>query len=145
MNCTICLDKIKYKEMDTSCSHQFHQKCLEKWLINSKKKTCPLCRQRISFERIGVRTRSRTEHTRRKKLLNDIIELVVLWEKTTNQEEKVDILTNILKIVCNNHYILKKHDRFWDWLKKFKNSSFHEDNDRYRRIIHYWRIKFESR
>ena len=145
MNCAICLDRIHYTEIYTSCSHQFHQECLEKWLLTCKKKTCPLCRQKISFERIGVRTRSRTEHFRRNKLIKNILALVLLWEKTTDMEEKVDILTNMLKIVYNNYYILKKHDRFWDWLKKFKNSSFHEDNDRYRRIIHYWRIKFESR
>ena len=53
MNCTICLDIIHNVEIDTSCGHQFHQKCLEKWLANSKKKNCPLCRQKISFKKIS--------------------------------------------------------------------------------------------
>jgi len=144
MNCTICLDIIHNVEIDTSCGHQFHQKCLEKWFVNSKKKNCPLCRQKISFKKIGIRTRSQTEYDRQNKSMKAIIILARLLEKTTNIEDKEDILTSILKIVCKNYYILKKHKHFWTWLKKFKKTDL-VNNKRYMNFFHYWEIKFGNR
>lgn len=42
--CSICLEKFKEKEKKIilKCSHEFHKKCIKKWLNNNN--TCPLCR-----------------------------------------------------------------------------------------------------
>ena len=45
--CAICLDGYKYGEFKrtmTKCTHIFHKKCIDKWLADSKKMHCPVCR-----------------------------------------------------------------------------------------------------
>jgi hypothetical protein len=49
-NCTICCEKLKNDDSDhlcyqLSCSHQFHEHCIKKWL--GKNTTCPLCRRHV--------------------------------------------------------------------------------------------------
>lgn len=50
-NCAICLEGIRFAELDTGkianikCKHLFHASCLDKWL--KQKSTCPMCRQTI--------------------------------------------------------------------------------------------------
>lgn len=43
--CVICLSRLKEGEDKRSlpCHHEFHRKCVDKWL-NSCRKTCPVCR-----------------------------------------------------------------------------------------------------
>jgi hypothetical protein len=44
--CTICLDKINENNVKLICNHNFHKKCLDKWLsINN---SCPLCRCNVN-------------------------------------------------------------------------------------------------
>ncbi len=47
-SCSICFDEIVEGEpiYDIPCKHQFHSKCLEKWL-DRRKDSCPLCRQKM--------------------------------------------------------------------------------------------------
>lgn len=43
--CTICMEEIKKKSVCKKvpkCGHEFHKKCIDKWLKESK--TCPNCR-----------------------------------------------------------------------------------------------------
>ena len=43
--CTICMEEIKKKSICKKipkCGHEFHKKCIDKWLVESK--TCPNCR-----------------------------------------------------------------------------------------------------
>lgn len=43
--CTICMEEIKKNSVCKKipkCGHEFHKKCIDKWLIESK--TCPNCR-----------------------------------------------------------------------------------------------------
>jgi hypothetical protein len=44
-NCTICLDQYKLKDtyITLLCKHNFHEKCIKKWLCENSKK-CPTCR-----------------------------------------------------------------------------------------------------
>ncbi|XP_054835534.1 E3 ubiquitin-protein ligase RNF167-like [Eublepharis macularius] len=49
--CAICLEK--YQEYDSlkvlSCSHAFHSQCIDLWHITqARRKTCPLCMQRVT-------------------------------------------------------------------------------------------------
>lgn len=47
--CCICFYKIKKTQKKTlTCrfNHEFHQKCIWKWLV--KHDTCPLCRENVS-------------------------------------------------------------------------------------------------
>ena len=42
--CSICHESIKESNMyQTLCNHQFHRKCIQKWLSHSNT-TCPMCR-----------------------------------------------------------------------------------------------------
>ena len=44
-SCSICLEEYEvgtYKR-ELSCSHTFHKKCIDKWLLNSN--CCPLCKR----------------------------------------------------------------------------------------------------
>ena len=43
--CTICIEEIKKNAVCKKipkCGHEFHKKCIDKWLVESK--TCPNCR-----------------------------------------------------------------------------------------------------
>ena len=43
--CTICMEEIKKNSVCKKipkCHHEFHKKCIDKWLVESK--TCPNCR-----------------------------------------------------------------------------------------------------
>lgn len=43
--CSICLDKFecgKYKRKMPNCTHEFHKKCIDRWLY--KNFSCPICR-----------------------------------------------------------------------------------------------------
>jgi hypothetical protein len=44
-DCSICLDGYKRGQAVTKmpCGHEFHSKCLERWLLNYNA-TCPYCR-----------------------------------------------------------------------------------------------------
>ena len=144
MNCGICLERVFNPEIDTSCGHCFHQACLETWLYNFRKKNCPLCRKNITFQRIGVRTRSKTAAFRQHHAIKNIISLIRLWEVTKSSEKKVDILNKVLKIIYNNHSILINHHTFWIWLKKFKKTDL-DHVEKYKKLINLWKIKFESK
>ena len=45
--CPICYDKMKNKELivKIQCSHLYHQKCINKWIM--KRNNCPMCRANI--------------------------------------------------------------------------------------------------
>ncbi|KAA1128827.1 hypothetical protein PGTUg99_024610 [Puccinia graminis f. sp. tritici] len=46
-SCSICLDEETQGAMARlDCPHQFHAKCIRKWLIT--RKTCPQCRRKVS-------------------------------------------------------------------------------------------------
>ena len=46
--CCICLTEINQTtgQVDMSCSHKYHLKCISKWLSNHS--TCPMCRSKTS-------------------------------------------------------------------------------------------------
>lgn len=42
MECSICLNIMNNCNINLSCGHTFHEKCIRKWLHNNP--TCPMCR-----------------------------------------------------------------------------------------------------
>lgn len=46
--CSICLDVMNNNLYESSCAHIYHQKCIEKWFIESASITCPYCRRTIN-------------------------------------------------------------------------------------------------
>lgn len=48
MKCAICQDTARTTDfIKTTCFHNFHRLCLQKWLIFEEKKDCPVCRKEI--------------------------------------------------------------------------------------------------
>ena len=50
--CSVCLNGLKECDVvvQTRCNHQFHQICLDQWLINAKlAPSCPTCRSTVEF------------------------------------------------------------------------------------------------
>ena len=47
VECSICLQKIKINDIVriTSCKHQFHSNCIDRWL--EEKPFCPLCKTNL--------------------------------------------------------------------------------------------------
>lgn len=47
--CPICLRKLKEKHIigKLRCGHIFHCACIDEWIIDYEKYTCPICRQSI--------------------------------------------------------------------------------------------------
>ena len=45
--CSICLQKIKLNQIirETNCNHDYHAKCLDRWL--EEKSYCPLCKKNL--------------------------------------------------------------------------------------------------
>lgn len=56
MDCSICFEEILEDDLfKSSCNHNFHIKCLNKWIEELRNKnsdfyTCPLCRNNITEE-----------------------------------------------------------------------------------------------
>ncbi|CAF1079184.1 unnamed protein product [Rotaria sordida] len=52
--CTICLDRFFLSSTISAspCGHLFHDKCLDRWLIDERKKTCPQCRTSITPKQV---------------------------------------------------------------------------------------------
>ncbi|CAF0801316.1 unnamed protein product [Adineta steineri] len=52
--CTICLDRFFLSSTISAspCGHLFHDKCLDRWIIDERKKTCPQCRTAITPKQI---------------------------------------------------------------------------------------------
>ncbi|CAF3034059.1 unnamed protein product [Rotaria sp. Silwood2] len=52
--CTICLDRFFLSSIISAspCGHLFHDKCLDRWLIDERKKTCPQCRTSITPKQV---------------------------------------------------------------------------------------------
>ena len=48
--CSVCMDRSELQDdlRILPCSHSFHAKCVDTWIIN--KKTCPLCRTNVLQE-----------------------------------------------------------------------------------------------
>lgn len=51
VTCSICLEKVKDDACQTPCNHDFHKKCIKKWL-NTSQYTCPNCRSALSLQDI---------------------------------------------------------------------------------------------
>ncbi len=55
IECCICCEDIKQHEYirELNCNHQFHKKCIDKWLLCSMKSSehihCPICRTNINL------------------------------------------------------------------------------------------------
>ncbi|ELA42663.1 uncharacterized protein VICG_00415 [Vittaforma corneae ATCC 50505] len=45
-DCTVCLSEFKHKQRirRLDCDHEFHKKCIDKWLLQGNS-CCPLCRK----------------------------------------------------------------------------------------------------
>ncbi|CAF1492953.1 unnamed protein product [Adineta ricciae] len=52
--CTICLDRFFLSSTISAspCGHLFHDKCLDRWIVDERKKTCPQCRTAITPKQI---------------------------------------------------------------------------------------------
>jgi hypothetical protein len=52
--CTICLDRFFLSSTISAspCGHLFHDKCLDRWLVDERKKTCPQCRTSITPKQV---------------------------------------------------------------------------------------------
>ena len=49
--CGICLNRILQGRVRTSCKHNFHRKCICKWLIDFCHNSCPICRNDLEIEK----------------------------------------------------------------------------------------------
>ena len=134
MFCTICLDDIRYKEIDTSCRHDFHQLCLSKWLLKDSKKSCPNCRLPISYSCVMTypQTRSKTIRRRTKRTMVALHYLMDLFFITLIEGEKDKLVEKIFKKIYDNHIILKKNKNCWVQIKQFKENIV-DNNERYRK------------
>ncbi|KAG9133528.1 hypothetical protein Leryth_019439 [Lithospermum erythrorhizon] len=56
IECAVCLCKIKDGDeiREIACDHIFHRVCLDKWLIDRARITCPLCRKYVKLQHSGV-------------------------------------------------------------------------------------------
>ena len=143
MFCTICLDDIQYKEINTSCKHDFHQLCLSKWLLKDPNKSCPNCRLPISYSWVMMypETRSKTIRRRTKRILLGLNYLMDLFLITSREYEKDKLVKKMFKKIYDNHIILKRNQKCWGQLMQFKEKIV-DDNERYRKWVRLWEIKF---
>lgn len=45
LECAVCrCEDVTQKVVTAPCNHEFHNACLRRWIIDSAKQTCPLCR-----------------------------------------------------------------------------------------------------
>ncbi|CAI9110980.1 OLC1v1011105C1 [Oldenlandia corymbosa var. corymbosa] len=45
--CCVCLSRLNKgdeEKRSLPCGHEFHGECIESWLSNTRRKTCPVCR-----------------------------------------------------------------------------------------------------
>jgi len=51
-DCSICIERI-YINNDIrilKCNHSFHQVCIDKWILEEHRPTCPVCRYHIAIQ-----------------------------------------------------------------------------------------------
>lgn len=51
--CSICLTKIKDSKIKLHCKHEYHNECLQEWILNGQgdnTNNCPLCREKIKLK-----------------------------------------------------------------------------------------------
>ena len=139
-NCPICLQEIKIKEIDTNCQHNYHQKCLDKWLRKSKE--CPICRRVVNYKIVVRHTRSRTAPRREKIVILRLEYLMALYELSIREDEKQQIIKKMLSKIFINRIVLKKNTVFWRKLGKFKLTHIDDNNKYYKNLFTRWKIKF---
>ncbi|MCL7030876.1 hypothetical protein MKW94_030677 [Papaver nudicaule] len=52
LDCAICIGKFRKRDelrLLPNCSHVFHSKCIDKWILVSNQQNCPLCRSSIKL------------------------------------------------------------------------------------------------
>ncbi len=54
--CSVCQDTITTRQSSTHtpCDHWFHHNCIQRWISARDTPTCPLCRQSLSDEFVGI-------------------------------------------------------------------------------------------
>lgn len=52
--CSICHEILKTDVEELQCQHLFHKRCISKWLIERRKKTCPNCRSIVRNDTEGL-------------------------------------------------------------------------------------------
>lgn len=100
MNCSICLNDIKFKDKRTlSCEHVFHNDCIKTWFM-IKKNECPICKCNniniLKNNNINVR-------------YNEFENLVL-----NNPNKKWDYTLLTLHVSITKRFVKENPDIYWD-------------------------------
>jgi len=93
-SCSICYDNIYdfEKKVHLSCSHTYHKKCLEKWMINTPKNSCPMCRSSFDYTEIKFQTKTKSYSNQICKNILQPVKLLLNNEEYKFNQKQLEML-----------------------------------------------------
>ena len=93
-SCSICYDNIYdfEKNVNLNCSHTYHKKCLEKWMINTPKNSCPMCRSSFDYTEIKFQTKTKSYSNQVCKNILQPVKLLLNNEEYKFNQKQMEML-----------------------------------------------------
>jgi hypothetical protein len=105
--CKCCLGDIQNNEIDISCGHTFHKKCIKEWVDICKSysvhPTCPFCRVGLDYNSLCITLSQESENLFMPNLING---LVICDDRSLGYVEESKIVTVKLIIGKNSYFSL---------------------------------------
>merc|ERR1712098_242724 len=108
VDCDICFDaKIINEVRVLQCGHRFCSGCVNK--LQSEKDTCPLCRDKIAYEKPQKLGKNR--YKKREKLVEGVIEKLLSLKTNEMRSRAINYLKKDLYLYNSNHHLLSKEEK----------------------------------
>ena len=118
--CAICLDKKTWRTVTLECGHNFHHRCIKKW-VNIKNQ-CPLCRLPLKH----IYKVYLVENKRLKDYQLEIKKYSFILKSKKNSREYVCFYRNLKNIVKSKNFVIfNVYDGITRQFIKFKLNPKH--------------------
>lgn len=114
MICCICLEH--NCNVITSCNHNFCLDCIDNIRTTNNLKTCPLCRNFLQINHIGISTRNQKNIVSEINFNSSMFNFINKFNNSNNLQEKINEMCIMLDFILNNKQFLLKRKFFLNTL-----------------------------